>query len=157
MPTFSNTAQLEAYVKHALEDVILKDLYPIVQNEWLRVMYKNVYNVYSPTVYERRQHEDGLGDPDNIIISLNKDTGKVTEFLMENIAKGNGWDEYKGKLINHMIEGVDGFAGNPAEGMPARPYTEETVAEIVHGITSESFKYALSNGLKRHGLTINIK
>lgn len=157
MPTFSNTAQIEAYIRNAIDDVIRKEVFDAIRDVWLETQYEKVYMTYEPTKYSRREDDGGLNDPDNIILNAPANTGNITQYVLENITKGNGWDEWNGKLINDMIESSDGFAGNPLTGMPARPYTQETVEEITNGVSRDVVKTALQNGLRRHGLTINIK
>lgn len=155
MPNFNNHKQLEEYIRQAIDSTIQNEVFEVIRDEWLDVQDRRVYQSYEPSRYQRRQN-DGLSDPANIKISPPKISTGLTEFVMENIAKGNGWDDWNGRLINDMIEGSDGFAGNPATGMPARPYTEETVANLTSGISREAVKQAFENGLKRFGLSITI-
>lgn len=156
MPTFSNLHQLEEYVKKQVEDVIRHEVFEVVRDEWLETQWDRVYLDYEPNKYKRREDNGGLNDPKNIEMKeyVSKD---LTSFVMENVAKGAGWDEWSGKLINDMIEGSSLFAGDPARNMPARPYTQETVDDLTHGVSRNIVLQALKDGLRRRGLDIEIR
>lgn len=156
MPTFKNTAELEVYLEKVTRQVITEDVIPVVIQEWLEVQEERVYNSYSPRLYDRRGRTGGLADPRNIQISESK-INSLTTFVLENITKGNGWDTWNGKLINDLIESEDGFAGNPSTGMAARPYTEETVANLISGVSRNSILEALHSGFAKRGINIKIK
>lgn len=156
MPTFRNTAEMQIYLEKIMRDVMREDVIPVIVNEWLEVQDERVYNSYSPFEYERRGSTGGLADPNNIQVSEHK-VNSVSSFVLENITKGNGWDNWNGKLINDLIEGADGFAGNPANGMPARPYTEEAVANLKSGVSRNELLHAIEKGFAKRGININIK
>lgn len=156
MPTFRNTAEMQIYLEKIMRDVMREDVIPVIVNEWLEVQDERVYNSYSPYQYERRGATGGLADPNNIQVSEHK-VNSVSSFVLENITKGNGWDSWNGRLINDLIEGADGFAGNPATGMPARPYTEEAVANLKSGVSRNELLHAIESGFAKRGININIK
>lgn len=155
MTTFNSPAQLEVYLREAIDSVIKNEVFNVIRKEWLETQNERVYSVYEPKKYRRRD-TNGLSDPSNIILHPPNNSAVMVEYVMENIAKGNGWDEWNGKLINDMIEGSTGFAGDPANGMPARPYTEETVANLTSGIARDTIKQAIFDGMKKHGISITI-
>lgn len=156
MPTFRNTAEIQFYLEKIMREVMREDIIPVIINEWLEVQEERVYNSYSPFEYERRGKSGGLADPNNIQISEHK-VNSVSSFVLENITKGNGWDNWNGKLINDLIESEVGFAGNPSNGMPARPYTEEAVANLKSGVSRNEVLQAIESGFAKRGININIK
>ncbi len=157
MPQFSNLQSLNNYVLRAITEVMRNEVADAVRQEWIAMMEKNVYGVYEPYSYERRHKYGGLADPRNIQIVSEKVAADSATIVMENLTKGQGWDHYYGDLINTMIESADGFAGNSALGMPKRPYTEEAVDFMTKGIGRNTILDALTSGLARRGININIK
>ncbi|MEJ7218480.1 hypothetical protein [Staphylococcus gallinarum] len=157
MPNFKNLSELNAHISIALQDVIQNEVANAVRKEWIASMEKNVYDPYKPKKYSRRSTDGGLSDPNNIQIVKESHAKDHALFILENLTRGNGWDDYAGKLINSMIEGSDGFAGNPVIGMPARPYTEDAVDFMTRGIGRNTILEALNSGLAKRGLNINIK
>ncbi len=153
MPTFKNLKEMELYIQYAIEEVIEKELFPVVRDTWLEFQHDNVYEVYNPIKYKRRGTNEGLADPDNIVMLDPKKSKELTEFVMVNIATG-ATEDFEDVLINKLIEGEDGFAGNPLTGMPARPYTEEAVDFLAKGIGRNIVKQALHDGLMKRGINI---
>lgn len=157
MPTFNNLSELNLYVSQVLTDVVKNEVAEAVRKELIASMEQNVYTPYSPKKYSRRSSDGGLSDPNNIQIVKEAHAKDYAHFIIENITKGNGWDDYSGKLINSMIEGSDGFAGNPVIGMPARPYTEDAYDFMTRGIGRNTILEALNSGLAKRGINIKIK
>lgn len=154
---FKNPNDLEQAFKAALIDVIKNEVYEVVRDELIDEVENRVYSTYSPTKYQRRESQGGLSDPKNYAISTPRITDKTARFVIENITKGNGWDEFNGRLINDLIEGTSGFAGDPNTNMPARPYTEYAYANLISSASKNEMKRALVDGLRVHGFNITIK
>lgn len=76
-------------------------------------------------------------------------------FLIENVTKGNG--ENLDEFINELIEGLDGFAGNPSTGMPARPYTEYAYSNLISSASRNDMLEALYKGLRKRGFNVSVK
>lgn len=156
MPSFNNLTELQGYLVNVITDVIKNEVADAVRKEWISIMEKNVYDAYQPFQYQRRGSQGGLADPKNIQI-VNKKVAKDNAlFVLENMTKGNGWDDFAGKLINSMIESESGFAGNPKTGMPARPFTEEAYAFMTTGIGRNTILQALNDGLVRRGIQVKM-
>lgn len=153
MATFKNPKQLELHLNKVIDDIIRHEVKDAIVEIWLEVQKERVYDVYDPIQYERRGSDGGLADPENIVFAdFQKFKGGLS-YVLENITEGAG--DVVGEKINALIEGTDGFAGDPVTGMPARPYTEEAVSLIKSHPTA--MKTALSQGFARHGIKTTIR
>lgn len=153
MATFKNPRQLELHLNTVIDDIIRHEVKDTIVEIWLEVQKERVYKTYDPIQYDRRLEDGGLADPDNIVFAdFQKFKGGLS-YVLENITEGAG--DVVGKKINALIEGTDGFAGDPVTGMPARPYTEEAVSLIKSHPTA--MKTALSQGFARHGIKTTIR
>lgn len=153
MATFKNPKQLELHLNKVIDDIIRHEVKDTIVEIWLEVQKERVYKTYDPIQYDRRLEDGGLADPDNIVFAdFQKFKGGLS-YVLENITEGAG--DVVGEKINALIEGTDGFAGDPVTGMPARPYTEEAVSLIKSHPTA--MKTALSQGFARHGIKTTIR
>lgn len=153
MATFKNPRQLELHLNKVIDDIIRHEVKDTIVEIWLEVQKERVYKTYDPIQYDRRLEDGGLADPDNIVFAdFQKFKGGLS-YVLENITEGAG--DVIGEKINALIEGQADFAGDPATGMPARPYTEEAVSLIKSHPTA--MKTALSQGFARHGIKTTIR
>lgn len=153
MATFKNPKQLELHLNKVIDDIIRHEVKDVIVEIWLEVQKERVYKTYDPIQYDRRLEDGGLADPDNIVFADFQKFKGGLHYVLENITEGAG--DVVGKKINALIEGTDGFAGDPVTGMPARPYTEEAVSLIKSHPTA--MKTALSQGFARHGIKTTIR
>lgn len=149
---FHSPQQLEKHLTMVMDNVIRTELKEAIVDIWLQVQQERVYDVYSPTRYERRGDEGGLADPDNIDIVDTIGFKNGVQYVLENITEGAG--DSVGEKINALIEGKEGFMKGVGGALPARPYTEEAV-QIINENPS-SVKDALVKGFARHGIKINV-
>ncbi|MGO4021836.1 hypothetical protein AB2L37_00845 [Staphylococcus pseudintermedius] len=153
--TVSDLSQLESMFAIALKDTINNEVFDVIRDELIMEMERRVYDVYQPKRYERRGSSGGLKDPDNFVISMPYISDKKMSFLIENVTKGNG--ENLDEFINELIEGIDGFAGNPSTGMPARPYTEYAYSNLISSASRNDMLEALYKGLRKRGFNVSVK
>lgn len=152
---YRSLAELEHDFKLAIIDVIQNEVFEVIKNELVEEMQRRVYDVYEPKNYKRRHANGGLLD--GIEISKPIVSDKFVSFVVENLAKGNDIGDFSGKLINEMIESEDGFAGNPSQNMPARPYTEYAYTNLISSASRNDLKQAFYTGLRARGFNITIK
>lgn len=155
MTKFDTPKQLKSYLTMVIDDIIRNEVRETIVDIWLKVQAERVYGTYIPKEYVRRREDGGLADPDNIEFADVQSFKNSVNYVLENITIGNGWDDYVGRKINALIEGASGFAGDPATGMPPRPYTEEAIGVINSHPTA--MKEALSKGFARHGVRVTIR
>lgn len=153
MATFKNPKQLELHLNKVIDDIIRHEVKDVIVEIWLEVQKERVYKTYDPIQYDRRLEDGGLADPDNIVFADFQKFKGGLHYVLENITEGAG--DVVDDKINALIEGTDGFAGDPVTGMPARPYTEEAVSLIKSHPTA--MKTALSQGFARHGIKTTIR
>lgn len=162
---YKNLKQLEAAVKVALASTIENELKEVMSEDWLEWQKTQVYDVYTPEYYVRRYERNagnpigsgGLNDPNNIVLVPTRGGAKTQSYSLRNVAKGN--NVLREELLNPLIEGKDGTAGNPETGMPARPYTEYYVrnAKTKGEFESLNIEEALVKGLTARGFRTTIK
>lgn len=157
MPEFKSIKDLEKYLtgtvfKSALEletaDEIEKTLQKHIQ--------KDVYDVYTPKVYVRREGNGGLIDSENIISKLvsegtlsvtnetrpnpyARDGATTNKDLPELVEFGHGYKEY-----------LYDYPSDPAFFLE-RPFTENTVKELQE---TKAHVKAFKRGLLREGIKI---
>ncbi|EKI4463981.1 hypothetical protein PCV68_000958 [Staphylococcus pseudintermedius] len=153
--TVSDLSQLEAMFAVALRDTINNEVFEVIRDELIMEMERRVYDVYEPKRYQRRGSSGGLKDPDNYVITMPYISDKKMSFLIENLTKGNG--DTLDDFINDLIEGVDGFAGDPSLGMPARPYTEYAYSNLISSVSRNDMLEALYKGLRKRGFNVSVK
>ncbi|PCF50176.1 hypothetical protein [Staphylococcus delphini] len=153
--TVSDLSQLEAMFAVALRDTINNEVFEVIRDELIMEMERRVYDVYEPKRYQRRGSSGGLKDPDNYVITMPYISDKKMSFLIANLTKGNG--DTLDDFINDLIEGVDGFAGDPSLGMPARPYTEYAYSNLISSVSRNDMLEALYKGLRKRGFNVSVK
>ena len=109
----------------------LRDITPAIAEEMKNieqeVINEVVYNAYSPTHYERRYEDGGLGDKENMEHDI-EETANGFIISVKNITKGN--DEYSEAegytdgYIADIIEEGKGYGYGLDDVIGARPFTE---------------------------------
>ncbi|MFJ7982430.1 hypothetical protein ACIQ1D_19390 [Lysinibacillus xylanilyticus] len=156
MPTFRNLKDLERFanaqilqsisVNLALENLFAEAMYDVI--------WTNVYSVYEPIEYERREEDGGLLDERNMRFTEHIPiSSKLISSLFENLAEGK--DTMEGQYISEMIEkGIKEPYNNP-DGIWAepRPFTSDTTRYLNTAKNSELLQ-AFKAGLIRQGLKV---
>lgn len=150
--SFSNPNQLQKYLSQVIEKVMLNEVTEEVIDIWLEHQQEIVYKAYEPRKYVRRRTDGGLADPTNIYPDIQKKVNGDMQIILENLTEAK---DDVGKLLNALIEGSDGYAGNPSEGKPARPYTSETYQFIISN--PQRIRAAIIAGFAKHGIKVNVK
>ena len=109
----------------------LRDITPAIAEEMKNieqeVINEVVYNAYSPTYYERRYEDGGLGDKEYMEHDI-EETANGFIISVKNITKGN--DEYSEAegytdgYIADIIEEGKGYGYGLDDVIGARPFTE---------------------------------
>ena len=89
MPQFTNTADLIAYIKKAVDKSLTEDVYPVVQQAEVETVDEVVYSQKTSGFYRRRGEYEGIGDPYNIVIK--GDVAKNGILSVINITLPNGY------------------------------------------------------------------
>ena len=120
--TFSSLKELEKFLESSITKVLKENVgYKVVE-----VMQDNiqnvVYNSYSPTEYERREHNGGLIDSNNIEVTpVGGDTIVVENITPPNLTYKH--DRLQGDRIDYAVEsGRDYDFFSPG----SRPFIEST-------------------------------
>ena len=109
----------------------LRDITPAIAEEMKdieqEIINEVVYDAYSPTYYERRYEDGGLGDKENMEHDI-EETANGFIISVKNITKGN--DEYSEAegytdgYIADIIEEGKGYGYGLDDVIGARPFTE---------------------------------
>lgn len=150
---YRNLEAVEQAIGMLLYDIILNDLKDELVDIWFEHQQELVYDQYEPEEYVRRYSSGGLADRDNIRELVAGSITKELQVFLDNVTTGA--DSHMNELINHLIEGTDGFAGDPATGMPARPYTQAAI-EYVHS-NPNRIKAVLQAGFAKRGVNVVIR
>lgn len=136
--SYSDIDLLLKDLKSDIEDVLMDEVLDEIKDIEIRHVEEDVFSVYSPNVYKRRQ-ADGLDDPDNIVAEVNNlrlSVDNVTEFTdwRGNTNRGVGLAEF---VNDYDYPGIIGHN---------RPFLDNTIEEIER---TSSVEDALVRGLKK--------
>ena len=156
-------------VHEIVEDVMQDEVLKAVTDVMLERVQLDVYDAYSPRVYERREGNQGLADPSNIVSELKgKRTKRNTrELYVWNMAKKNPTNDSskifssnkknpkdRGLLQGLVITGWSNVrATDPAFRHP-RPFIERTNEALRSEAGKKILEEALDKGLAKRGRDI---
>lgn len=143
--------ELNRRVENALRDTEFRD---VLKETMAEHVWSDVYDVYTPKKYVRREDEGGLADKNKMIFDLEKSGGNYTLKMM-NITEGNPWYEPNdaGFYISRIIETGKGYNFKGAFRKP-RPFIANTREDLR---TNEQHLWALRDALERQGLDTTIE
>lgn len=154
MPDFNNLSSLFSHVRKTANDVLKKDVAPIVKDIYKETIQSEVYDSYSPTVYQRR---GSLIDDSNYKYEIISDG----ELEVTNVAVPN--ESVRGysivpssqtMFIRWIESGSIPNIFNMYESYPwtqARPVTQHTIEKLQIG---KQHMQALRNGMRIAGINI---
>lgn len=158
MPTFSSLSSLMNHIKNnVLPDILQNEVFEEVRDVEQKHIQSDVYDVYSPDIYERRLTNDGLIADENIVGNVVGSTLEVKNVTEPDTRYGNWWSSGDTNLPA-LIEFGDGHNGNyytfEKEGaayLNPRPFTQNTIDELS---ATKAHVKAAKNGLKRKGFNV---
>lgn len=144
-----------------INNALSKEVFEEVRDEEAATIEDEVYGVYTPKAYRRREGYGGLADQDNIVIEGGAATGgrlSVVNVTPPNPGScKNGRSVTTDKVLSSLVEYGDGYHGYqydfPSDGdyMGPRPFTAKTVENLKK---SGAHVKALKDGLKRQGIKV---
>ncbi len=160
MPQFTNTADLIAYIKKAVDKSLTEDVYPVVQQAEVETVDEVVYSQKTSGFYRRRGEYEGIGDPYNIVIKGDVAKNGILSVINITLPNGylngeNGDRATMNKDLPYLIERGRSHPGDPGydywKKPKARPFTAKTIERLKE--TGEHVA-ALKAGLKKQGITV---
>lgn len=143
--TYDDVEKLLSDIKVDIESVLLDEVLDEVKRIELEHVRDDVFGVYKPNIYERR-NSGGIDDTENIV-------GKVNNMQLEvdNVTRFN--DDYGtynhgmglAALINDGSTTQGYFYDYPGEFNKARPFIDNTIEDIEK---TNDVENALAKGLK---------
>ncbi|MET3209904.1 UNVERIFIED_CONTAM: hypothetical protein ABIC26_002852 [Paenibacillus sp. PvR008] len=144
MPTANNFAELERLLKQKIASALQVDVAHTVKDNLKQSIEDNVYDVYTPTVYERQRDQGGLTDERNIAVEMiGQDTVSIESQRMDG-----------SKNVSLVVETGQGYDFEFAYSGRPRPFVEKTVEELHN---TNAHVAALHRGLERQGLDVEVK
>ncbi|MGM1044887.1 MAG: hypothetical protein ACQEXX_01935 [Bacillota bacterium] len=144
MTAVKNLKELEKILNKKISKALQQSVAPVVKNVMKEKIEEEVYDVYSPTIYERQKDNGGLTDDENIKTTLMNNT----ILAVENVRSDDGVN------VAQVVETGQGYDYDfPHNGVP-RPFTEATREHLRD--TNEHVA-ALYKGLVRQGLNVRVK
>lgn len=148
---YDDVEELLKSLEADIEDTLMHEVLDEVKEIELRHVEDDVFDVYKPKIYERRD-SGGINDPDNIV-----GTVQNMELEVENItpfASGYGtWNRGIGltELINDGNSTSGYFYDYPGEFNQPRPFLDNTIEEIER---TDDVEDALARGLNKRKWTV---
>lgn len=144
MPTVSSFAELKRLLKQSNASSLQGEVAHAVKKNLKRSIEANVYDVYTPTVYERQRDQGGLTDDHNMIVDMvGQDIVSIESQRMDG-----------SKNVGLTVETGQGYDYSFAYSGRPRPFVEKAVEELQN--TNDHFA-ALYRGLVRQGLDVKIE
>ena len=149
-----NLKQLKKHIEKCINDSLENEVLETVKKIELSHIKEDVFDVYSPSIYERRSNS-GIDDPENIV-------GDITQngvLELENVTKFNPEyeTENQGLGLVKLIEYGHGESGYfydyPASDSftDPRPFIANTKKEIKE---TKSHVKAIKSGVKRNKIEV---
>ena len=148
---YDDVEELLKSLEADIEDTLMHEVLDEVKEIELRHVEDDVFDVYKPKIYERRD-SGGINDPDNIV-----GTVQNMELEVENItpfASGYGtWNRGVGltELINDGNSTSGYFYDYSGEFNQPRPFLDNTIEEIER---TDDVEDALARGLNKRKWTV---
>lgn len=148
---YDDVEELLKSLEADIEDTLMHEVLYEVEEIELRHVEEDVFDVYKPKIYERRD-SGGIDDPDNIV-----GTVQNMELEVENItpfASGYGtWNRGVGltELINDGNSTSGYFYDYSGEFNQPRPFLDNTIEEIER---TDDVEDALARGLNKRKWTV---
>lgn len=126
------TVSAERYVK------------PLVQEVMFTQLNKEVYGVYTPKYYRRRESEGGLADFNNMRIEFVKTDPNHAKVVIENVAPmaHKHTSNVPTALADMVNDGLDQAKQNPDAPIyqRPRPFMDKTIEELEAGVLQTTFR-----------------
>ncbi|KAF6630496.1 hypothetical protein H6F38_13760 [Paenibacillus sp. EKM208P] len=144
MPTANSYKELEKLLRQKLTKSLQIEVAQCVREIEKEKIKEEVYDVYSPTIYERQMNHGGLIDDENIITHP-----VVGNILTVESRRLDGITN-----VGQVVETGQGYNFDFAYSGRPRPFVEKTAEELRN--TNAHFT-ALHRGLSRQGLDVEVK
>lgn len=149
--TYDGVDTLLKDLKSDIEDTLMDEVLDEIKNIEIEHIEEDVFAVYTPSIYKRRQN-DGIDDPDNIIGEVHNmqlEVDNVTEFNDDYGTYNHGIG--LADLINDGERRSGFFYDYQGEFEKARPFIDNTIDEIEQ---TDSVENALAKGLKKRNYDV---
>ncbi|MEC4565334.1 hypothetical protein L8C07_05205 [Paenibacillus sp. CMAA1739] len=144
MPTVNSFAELEKLLKQKIASSLQVDVANTVKTNMEQSIEENVYDVYTPTFYDRQRDQGGLTDERNMIVDMiGQDIVSIESHRMDG-----------SKNVGLVVETGQGYDFEFAYSGRPRPFVEKTVEELHN---TKAHVAALHRGLSRQGLDVEVK
>ena len=148
---YDDVEELLKSLEADIEDTLMHEVLDEVKEIELRHVEEDVFDVYKPKIYERRD-SGGIDDPDNIvgtIQNMEMEVKNITSF-----ASGYGtWN--RGVRLTELINDGNSTSGYfydyPGEFNQPRPFLDNTIEEIER---TDDVEDALAKGLNNRKWTV---
>lgn len=151
-------AKINSKLAKKVDNALEKEVLEAVKSEESEAIYSEVYGVYKPSKYRRREKHGGLADPDNIKGSVSEGVLTVVNTTPPNpsgcIINSLATTD---KALPELVEHGDGYKtyhydwSSGGRYMEERPFTAKTVENLKN---SRDHVKALKAGLKRQGVKV---
>ena len=156
MPQFTNTSDLFAFVRKAIDEALTEDVFKVVRDAEIDTIMEVVYSTPTSGYYRRRGDAEGMGDPYNIEISGGAAKNGIMSVINVTLPNPylNGGNERGGysstsKDLPSVIESGRGYDYWPKP--KKRPFTAKTIARLQ---SSNEHVNALRSGLQKRGVSV---
>lgn len=145
----SLTSQYQTWragLQAAVNQALVGEVFNVASQEILSAVQTEVYEEYTPKIYERRRDDGGLYDPENITFEL--DAAEMQLTVRNEAPRETG--NYDSGFVAEIVESGKGYIW-PPKGVGARPFHSVAEESLISDGKAEK---ALAEGLMRQGYIV---
>ena len=128
-----------------IRETVIDDCLKLMYEKMQEMVYKTVYNEFSPTSYKRRYEDGGLADMGLYDFDIDMNNNGFTLRMFTNV-KGAGFDRNY-SLDKYIVEGIYQYPNSPKP----RDFYQATLNSLIDG---GALYGILINKLKSKGINI---
>jgi hypothetical protein len=110
-----------------IRQTVIDDCLKLMYEKMQEMIYKTVYNEFSPTSYERRYEDGGLADMGLFDFDIDMNSDGFTLRMFTNV-KGAGFDKNY-SLDKYIVEGIYQYPNSPKP----RDFYQATLDSLIDG------------------------
>ncbi len=150
MPVYSNFKDLEEAICKKVSNSLNSDVAKAIKVEESKEIKNTVYDVYTPSFYERRKNNGGLSDVNNMHHEVFDGILKITnETPVNPIRKAEG--SFYDRAFDYELDKLVEYGNTGLYPMPERPFTKNTIIKLNQ---NKKHVKVLKKSLKNQGLDV---
>lgn len=145
--------ELMVKLQEQVQDVVKNNVVETIKDVETEHIREDVYNTYTPTMYQRRYENDGLIDKENMKEVIKKEDNTISLDITNDTLENQDYPNADQDYIDSIIENGEGYTWKNSqiyqEQPYPRPFTENTYKDLEE---NKQHITALKEGLKQYNI-----